>query len=378
MTQRVLFVDDDRNILSSMKRHLRSEYTIETALGAHDALTLLDRGERFAVVVSDMRMPEIDGVEFLKRVAKICPLTVRVMLTGNVDQDTAVRAVNEGSVYRFVNKPCNSADFAKVLREGISQYLILSAERELLQNTLSGTIKLLTDLMSMVDPQRFEGTLNAREIIQKLCRELRIENAWELELACMLGRLGEITLPSSIQEKIRSQSALSQEESKLAREAPECAASLLQNIPRLDGVATIVRDFSAPESKQSSESVQLISIARQFAQQRTLGKSEKDSLAATRSTCCWCRAPLLDALEKVVGGTNSPSADGVEAIQLTVRELVPGHRLLSAIETSDGVLLVAPGTELTGPLITRVRNYQKLVGIKEPIQIFGRVAPVLN
>src|SRR3954447_55479 len=105
MPQKILFVDDEPAILDGYQRLLRGEYVIHAANGGAAALEMLERAS-YAVVIADMRMPEMDGAQLLAKIAAKYPATMRIMLTGNSDMQTAVRAVNEGEVFRFLTKPC--------------------------------------------------------------------------------------------------------------------------------------------------------------------------------------------------------------------------------------------------------------------------------
>ena len=96
MPEQILLVDDDRNILDGYRRNLRGEFLIDVAQSGQEALGLLDSKGPYAVVISDMRMPGMDGIEFLRRVKSASPETVRVMLTGNAETETAIEAINEG------------------------------------------------------------------------------------------------------------------------------------------------------------------------------------------------------------------------------------------------------------------------------------------
>src|SRR5262245_27618563 len=108
MTEKVLYVDDDANMLATCQRCLRKTLDIETANGPQQGLKALAAHGPFAVVVSDMRMPVMDGIQFLNKVREDSPDTVRIMLTGNADMQTAVNAVNQGNVFRFITKPCTA------------------------------------------------------------------------------------------------------------------------------------------------------------------------------------------------------------------------------------------------------------------------------
>lgn len=119
---KILFVDDEQNILDSFKRNLRKLYTIDTAISGKAGLEILQENAPYAVVVSDMRMPEMDGIEFLTQVKNISPDTVRIMLTGNADMETAIDAVNQGNVYRFLVKPCAPEKLNEVLADALKKY----------------------------------------------------------------------------------------------------------------------------------------------------------------------------------------------------------------------------------------------------------------
>jgi DNA-binding NtrC family response regulator len=101
MAEKILLVDDEPNVLDGYRRTLGREFALETSVGAQDALALIAKNGAYAVVVSDMRMPGMDGIQLLSRIKAVSPDTIRVMLTGHADMDTAVNAINEGSIFRL-------------------------------------------------------------------------------------------------------------------------------------------------------------------------------------------------------------------------------------------------------------------------------------
>src|SRR5579862_8246205 len=133
MQERILCVDDEANILAAHQRNLRKQFALEVALGPDEGLAVLERNGPFAVVVSDMRMPVMNGVEFLSRVKQKWPDTVRMVLTGNADVSNAIQSVNQGNIFRFLTKPCPTEQFTHALQDGIAQYQLIKAERELLE-----------------------------------------------------------------------------------------------------------------------------------------------------------------------------------------------------------------------------------------------------
>ena len=132
MHRRILCVDDEVNVLNALQRNLRKYFAVDTASDGTQALTALERQGPYAVIVADMRMPGMDGVELLTRVRDKYPDTVRVMLTGNADRQTAIDAVNRGHVYQFLTKPCPPETLSIVVSEGVKQYEFVVAEREFL------------------------------------------------------------------------------------------------------------------------------------------------------------------------------------------------------------------------------------------------------
>jgi DNA-binding NtrC family response regulator len=149
-------------------------------------LVLLKHQGPFAVVVSDMRMPEMNGIEFLLKVQQASPDTIRVMLTGDSDLQTAIDAVNQGKIFRSLSKPCDKETLVKTLKDCLAQYRLVSAEREISGNTLRGTIYVLTDVLSLVSPAAFSRAVRVRRYVQHVAAKLSPENPWRFEIAAMM------------------------------------------------------------------------------------------------------------------------------------------------------------------------------------------------
>lgn len=126
MSEKILLVDDELSVLQSYQRLLHQEFQVETATGASEALAKLTANGPYAVLVADMRMPGMDGAQLLAKVMVDFPATVRIMLTGNLDIQTAIRAVNEGNIFRFLTKPCDKETFVSTLQAALGQYHVLN------------------------------------------------------------------------------------------------------------------------------------------------------------------------------------------------------------------------------------------------------------
>src|SRR5207248_10115053 len=179
MSEKILLVDDDENLLAGLRRQLRQRFDLQTAQGGYAGLEALAENGPFSVVVSDMRMPVMNGVRFLARVKERYPDTVRMMLTGNADMDVAIQAVNEGNIFHFLTKPCTPDTLSLALQNGIRQHNLIIAERELLEKTLNGSIRLLTEILSTADPEIFGRAQQMRDQVRKLAELMNLTNAWE-------------------------------------------------------------------------------------------------------------------------------------------------------------------------------------------------------
>jgi len=131
--ERILFVDDEKSVLDGFRRLLHGEFEIQTALGGSQALAELHLFGPYAIVISDMNMPDMNGAEFLGRVRQLAPTTVRMLLTGYKDVNIAIAAVNEGRIFRYLTKPCKKSDLVQAITMGLVQYHTNVEDKEMIR-----------------------------------------------------------------------------------------------------------------------------------------------------------------------------------------------------------------------------------------------------
>lgn len=238
---KILLVDDEPNVLDGYRRTLRKQFQISTALSGAEGLNKLEEEGPFVAVVSDMQMPEMNGVEFLQSVKKKHPRVIRLMLTGNADQETAISAINDGDVFRFLNKPCSSEDMSVALNEAVDKHRASVIEKRLLQETLNGAIKGLLDILSITNPEVFGQTTHIVKRAKECAEKLGWEVSWELETSARLCLVGLVTVPHETNLKVIHRKPLTEEERRQFRGFPETGARLVENIPRMDRVAENIR-----------------------------------------------------------------------------------------------------------------------------------------
>ena len=246
MSEKILLVDDEPAVLQGLQRLLHGLFDTETAVGGAGALILLENNGPYAAVVSDMRMPQMDGVELLAKIKSRAPDTVRIMLTGNADIQTAVKAVNEGNIFRFLTKPCEKDLLATTLTAALLQHRLVVAEKQLLEQTLSGSVQVLTEVLSLVSPAAFSRAARARRYMHHIVTRLALGNPWKFEVAAMMSQLGCVAIDPEIIEGVYSGRQLSPEEQARYDTHPTIAHDLLSKIPRMEPIAWIIAHQSQP------------------------------------------------------------------------------------------------------------------------------------
>lgn len=373
MNKRVLIVDDDSNILNAHQRNLRFKYEITTANSGEEGLKLI-RGnpEPYALVLSDYRMPEMDGIKFLAAVKRASPNTVRIMLTGYADVNAAIATINEGNVFRFLTKPCSNENLVKAINDGIEQHQLITSERELIEKTLRGSIKLLIDILSIVSPIAFSRANRLRTIIKRLGKSYDDTMQWKLEIAALLSQIGCVAIPTEIIEKKNNNITLSHNEKELFFTHPYIGKSLLENIPRLEEIAdAITYQYRRYEDKTDSENEKnspAAIIARLLKHAVDLDilieakKKDKDALEAMKTH--------YDMPEEGMDYEISEFEKNYTETMLTIDLLVPGMILARDVLDRNGLALVGKGQEITEPLIMRLTNFASLKRIPELIGVY--------
>src|SRR6202041_2738668 len=177
-----------------------------------------------------------DGAAFLEQARQTRPDAVRMLLTGHVDIETAVLAVNRGQIFRFLTKPCPTAELVEAFDRAVEQHRLITAERVLLEQTLRGSIKMLTDVLSLANPAAFGRATRVKTQAVELATKAGLEKTWQIEVAAMLSQIGGLTLPAATVDKLYYGEPESAEERLMADRLPAVADSLLGNIPRLEEV----------------------------------------------------------------------------------------------------------------------------------------------
>lgn len=374
MNEKILFVDDEPNVLQSIQRQLHKRFTLDVAGGGEEALDVLRERGPFAVIVSDMHMPGMNGVELLARVKDLYPDTIRLMLTGNADQETAIDAVNSGQIFRFLTKPCPPAVFVTALALALRQHRLLTAEKELLQKTLKGCVNVLSELLGVANPLAFSAGSRIRPSVVAMATAMRLPRLWQYELAALLSQIGCFSLPGDVLNKVYADEPLTDEEEEMYIRHPEVGAALLEQIPRLENITRMIalqmRSFEEYDEAVTSDHVeevllgaQILRAAIDYDRQRFRGADHEQAVAWMRRQKQHYNPRVMEVLAAVQFEFQGQS------LSLKVDQVTEGMVTLEDILTKSGGLIVPKGQTITRPILQGLKNFATQVGVVEPVLV---------
>ena len=361
---RVLCVDDDQFVLAGMQRMLHAKFEVHVASGPIAALKLIDESvsSPFSVIVSDLAMPGVNGIALLKRVREMAPDTVRVLLTGHANIDSAISAVNDGAVFRFLTKPCGASALIGAVSSAAEHYRLVRSERLLLEKTLHGSIKALIDILTLVNPSAFARGTRLKRYVALVAAPLGVDNQWEIEIAALLSRLGSVSLPAALVDKLHTGKELTAEEQLMADSVPAMSASFIAEIPRLDGVREILAykntgfdGTNSPRRGVRGESIPLgariLKVATDLDALEASGMVAEVAIGALSA-----RADTYDprVVAAFVGAIESDTAP-VHVRYVRLGEVIPGMVFAADVTGPNGLLLAARGQEVGRALTERLR-----------------------
>ena len=368
MTHKILFVDDESVVIDGIRRMMHRDFEIDIAYGGAEALTALRKEGPYAVVVSDMRMPGMTGAQLLAEIRRQAPDTVRMLLTGYTDLEAAMDAFNHSNIFRFLTKPCDKEILTVALTAGLAQYDLICSERELLEKTLMGSIKVLADVLAAASPEAFGRSMRIASWVRHIATSLVVPEAWQLDAAATLSQLGCITLYNELLQRAYEGAELTPEEQTRYEAHPQFAMSLLEHIPRLGPVAWIIgQQFvdeiptvppqfvpkipeSAVHELVRAATILKLAVAFEELTQKTIPFC--DAMSRLRERSAEFPNELIEALS-----TLRPVSIRTLPRLVPIAKLAPGMVLDQEIRTHVGMLIVGKGQEVTRVMLAKLENF---------------------
>jgi FixJ family two-component response regulator len=373
---KVLFVDDDENLLIIHKRNYRNTFHVITANSAEQGLSELKYNDDIKVIVSDYDMPVMNGIEFLSKVKEIKPNIVRVIITGRADLNMAIDAVNEGSLFRFITKPCEKEKLQMTISQCIEQYKLIVSEKELLEQTLRGSVKVLIDILTVSNPNVFNRSVQVREYVKRILKRLSLPESWEIDIACLLSKIGCIGVPNNILEKKYKNDTLTPEEETIFQSQAEIGKTLLKNIPRLGLIAEIISlqyktvdEINQFKSSFINENMfiipKLLKILNEYFLLIDKGNDSNKAIEILLNDNKQYDNVLVKVLETELGGKQL----GYILDSVDIKDLKEGMILAEDLYDEHKFKIFSKGIVLSGIYISKLMNYAKVQDFNEKIKV---------
>lgn len=361
---KILLVDDEPHVLEGLTRGLRNAFEVRTASSGAAGLDLLGREPDTAIVMSDVRMPLMPGTAFLAKARVITPDAVRILLTGQAEMEDAIAAINEGSIFRFLRKPCSPELMRSTLAAAMDQHRLIIAERQLLEQTLRGAVKALCDTLALANPGVFGMAMRVKRVASNLAEKVGGAELWQIEVAAMLCQLGAMTVPQEIFERRALGKELVPSEREMLDRIPIVTDQLLASIPRLEPVRDIVRHSRAgfdPTRVQADTrartgfevplGARILRVALDFEELESAGLTSAQAIERMLA-----RGALYDPIVvEALRGLHIGAVDTV--VEVPIGKLREGMVIAADILAKNGTLLVARGHEVTPGLVRRLENF---------------------
>ena len=359
MNNKILCVDDEESILRGFQLNLRKDFELHLASNGLEGLEVFDREGGFALVLSDMRMPQMNGAKMLSEIKTRDPEVVTVLLTGHTDFESAMSAVNEGSVFRMLSKPCPPEMLIRVLNDGLAQHDLITSKRILLDQTLRGAVDALAQSLSTAKPLFFGRAQRVRRIANELGEMMKISDAWRLDIASTFSQLAYISIPESVIEDVYFKRELSSEVKKMVQQLPEDTQRLIEKIPGLEDVGEILGKLSVQHRFEDEDgsglrkAASILRVALDFDYYEEQGhdrslivqtlKSRKDDYDPDVTECLSQLLVVADQQFKLE--------------EIPIRKLEVGMRLAQELRLADGFLVASCGADVDRQLLKVIRNY---------------------
>ncbi|SDT43888.1 response regulator [Actinoplanes derwentensis] len=365
----LLLVDDEESVLDSLSMQLGRDHRLLLAANADEALQLLADDGSVAAVISDMRMPGMDGIELLGRIQDDYPDVMRILHTGFGDMKTAIAAINSGGVYRYVPKPATREDILDVVHSAVSKHDHVMAERDMVDTTLRTSLHALFGILEMSSPLGFARAGRIRGLVAELTDALELDGLWELEAATMASQLGAVTLPAEVMKKLCDGNTLNPDEQALVRGMRSMVLPLIKEIPMMENVVSIVRGLAgeAPPPGGWSGLVEgAISVIRTAIEFETVFARTHDAgVAIAFLDQHGGLAPHVLYALRLVKGVEISARNTTRAC--AIADLQIGMRLASDVTAINGLVLIGRGTVVTEVMLDRLANFSRVVGLVEPV-----------
>ncbi|MDR3640349.1 MAG: response regulator [Humidesulfovibrio sp.] len=364
MAEKVLMVEAAANPLGSTCELLAKRFDLTCAVGVEDALKAVRKHGPFAVVLTDLRLPRMDGAALLDLIRTAHPHTVGLIMASQADTHLAMSAIMDDKAFRCLPKPASVDCLARCIKAALAQHKLLTAEQSFLRETMHGAVQALTDVLSLANPAAFGRSLRIQGLVRRLSEVLLVPQFWEVDMAAMLSHIGCVSLPPLTLEKIRAGKDLTTGERKLFESHPTIGAGLLAHIPRLELVAEIILKQHARFDENPPFGARVLKVVLDYDMLANRALHTGAIFTQMHGALGIYDPEILKAFESTI-----PVESGHVRRRVTMRELKVNMILEEDIVSVDGMLLLAKDAELNEANIYRLIESKTSFDIVEPVSV---------
>ena len=359
MNNKILCVDDEESILRGFQLNLRKDFELHLASNGVEGLEVFDREGGFALVLSDMRMPQMNGATMLSEIKGKDPEVVTVLLTGHTDFESAMAAVNEGSIFRMLSKPCPPEMLIRVLNDGLAQHDLITSKRILLDQTLRGAVDALAQSLSTAKPLFFGRAQRVRRIANELAETMKIPDAWRVDIASTFSQLAYISIPEALVEDVYHKRELAHEVRQMVKQLPDDTQLLIEKIPGLEevgeilGKLTVQHRFEEDDKTGLRKAASILRVALDFDYYEEQGHDRSLIVQTLKSKKELYDPEVTDCLSQLL----VVAEQQFKLEEIPIRKLDIGMRLAQELRLEDGFLVASCGADVDRQLLRVIRNY---------------------
>ncbi len=363
---RVVICDDTPTIRTLVSELLKDDYEVLAVPSGEEAL---EKAPAFgpSLIITDLLMGGMDGIAVCKAV-KAHPQLKRVpvvLLTTKNDSETRAQGLESGAD-DYLYKPFQERELLARVGSLVRLHQALNAESTLLAQTLSGSVRVLCDLLAMINPAVFGRSLRVRQLASKLAEALEMDERWSVEVAAMLSQIGYVTLPPATLQKLVDGQILHEREKAQVAALPATTEKLLAHIPRLEPVREILGQVDWSYGARGQEIVlgaRVLRLALDYDTFESRGQRGARAFDALRGQSGLYDPHVLSVFARQLGFA------GIEkdGRPLSTAQLKAGMVLDRDVLDSRGNVLLRRGESLTQASVELLGGLAQRAGVREPI-----------
>ena len=359
MNRKILCVDDEEAILRGFKLNLRNQFDLHFASDGKEGLELFKREGGFSVVLSDMRMPNMSGSEMLQEIKKIDPEVVTVLLTGHTDFESAMSAVNDGSVFRMLSKPCPPEILNKTLKDAVEQNNLVVSKRLLLDQTLRGAVDALAQSLSISQPLFFGRAQRVRRLANELAKLIELKDSWRVGIAAVFSQLAYLSIPQQFVDIVYHKKELNQELKKLVLELPNETQKVLDLIPGLEDIQAILQriDIQPKFEVEDGSGIRTIASILKLCLDYDFYKEQGHADSKILETFCSRVDSYDQTMVAALSDSLNAESENFSTHEISTLDLAEGMRLEEDLMLEESMLIASAGADVDRALLKIIKNY---------------------